>query len=86
MFGILASVLPNLVFRWLYYLPKAKEPHKFIRLFYLNEGLKFASLALLVSAFLLWPKLQVSKFFAAFVLSELLRVFYQAYALTRTSK
>lgn len=83
--GILASVLPNLLFYRLYATSRVKTPVQFIRFLYLNEGIKFAVLALLVSAFLLWPGLQVKQFFAAFVLCELVRLFFNALQLKRTT-
>ncbi len=83
--GILASVLPNLLSLWLYQISKAKPPVDFVRYFYISEGLKFAALALLVSAFLLWPGLQVTKFFTAFLLCEFARLFFNAYQLKRTA-
>lgn len=83
--GILASVLPNLLFYWLYRLSKARTPLWFVRFLYINEGLKFAALALLVSAFLLWPNLQKVNFFMAFLFSELARLLWQFFQLSRTN-
>lgn len=81
--GILASVFPNLLFVWLYNKAKASAPDRFVKLFYLNEGIKFGVLALLVSACLQWPGLQVVKFFSAFLLAEFARLSLQFFFLSR---
>lgn len=83
--GILASVFPNLLFVWLYNRSKARAPNRFVKLFYISEGIKFGVLALLVSACLQWPDLQVIKFFIAFLLAEFARLFWQFIFLSRTS-
>ena len=83
--GILASVLPNLFFAWLYFGRAAKTPQDFIRGFYLGEGLKYAGLVFLLSVFLQLPGLHVVKFFSAFLLSEMTRLFYQFFKLARTT-
>ena len=77
--GILASVLPNLLFYWFYIFIKAKTPIWFVRFFYLNEGIKFAVLALLVSAFFQWQNLHFIEFFIAFLLCELARLLFQSF-------
>lgn len=83
--GMLASVLPNLLQYRLYTIIKDKVPNRFIKFFYLSEGVKFAALALLVSAFLQWPNLHIVKFFTAFLLSEMARLLFQFFKLKRTA-
>lgn len=84
-FGTLASVLPNLFFAWLYFLLDARAPKRFIKFIFLNEGLKFVGVALLVSAFLQWPSIQTNKFFSAFLVSEAVRFFYYFLRLARNT-
>lgn len=86
MFGLLASILPNLVFGWLCSFHKDKTPSLFIKFFYLNECLKFAVFVIVFSTFLLWLNLNVKVFFVAFVLSEFARLFYQFFKLSWTTK
>lgn len=83
MFGVLASVLPNLFCFWLQLKLGNKAPEQLLRFVYFIEGLKFAGLALLVSVFLQWPGLHIIKFFSAFMLSEMIRLFYHFFKLTR---
>ena len=79
--GVLASILPNLVFVWLYKLSTTRAPERFIKSLYISEGIKFAGMALLQCAFLQWPGLQIERYFGAFVCAELIRLFYiYAYA------
>ena len=84
--GILASVLPNLIFVWLCFRRgTTSAPQKILRGFYLAEVLKFAMLGLLLSVLLQLPNLNVPGFFLAFVLSEMTRLFYQFFILARTT-
>lgn len=85
-FGTLASVLPNLLFAWLYFRSTVNRPVQFMRLVYLYEGLKFAILAAVFSVCLRWPDLQVTKFFTAFLLCELFRFVFIKYKLARKIK
>ncbi len=84
--GILASILPNLIFVWLYFWRGSKAPRKIIKGFYWGEALKFAVLVLLLSVFLQIPQLDVLRFFSAFLLSEMTRLFYQFFLLARTTR
>lgn len=86
MLGVLASILPSFISVWLYSMRSDRNPTQLVRYFYLIEGLKFAGLAFLVSVFLQWPDLHIIKFFSAFVLSEMMRLFYQFFKLVRTVK
>lgn len=72
--GTLASVLPNLLFFKLYFYLQTTTPAQFIKVVYLCEVLKFAGMALSISAFLQWPGLQIVKFFSAFLLFEVVRL------------
>lgn len=81
--GILASVLPNLLFVWLYKKSLALAPDKFLKILYISEGLKFAGLALLLSICLQWSGLQVKHFILAFVGAEIMRAFYGVYLFAR---
>lgn len=82
--GILASVLPNLIFVWLYF-RRANAPQEIVKGFYWGEALKFVVLVLLISFFLQLPQLDVLIFFSAFLLSEMTRLFYQFFMITRTT-
>lgn len=83
LFGVLASVLPNLLFYWLYKLAQVQQPNKFIKKIYLSGGLKFAATAILQSAALQWPGLQPAKFFIALMATEFLRFVFVRYVLAR---
>jgi len=83
--GILASVLPNLIFAWLYFCRGSNAPREIIKGFYWGEALKFVVLVLLLSVFLQLPHLDVLRFFSAFLLSEMTRLFYQFFMLARTT-
>jgi ATP synthase protein I len=83
--GILASVLPNLIFVWLYFWRGSNKPQEIVKGFYWGEVLKFAALVLLLSIFLQLPQLNVLRFFSAFLLSEMTRLFYQFFMLARTT-
>jgi len=85
MAGILASVLPNLIFVWLYFWRGTNAPQEIIKGFYWGEALKFLVLVLLLSVFLQLPQLDVLRFFSAFLLSEMTRLLYQFFRLARTT-
>lgn len=82
--GILASVLPNVLFALLYF-KHSKAPHEIVRCFYWAEIFKFVALVLLLSIFLQLPNLSVPRFFSAFLLSEMTLLFYKFFILTRTT-
>ena len=83
--GVLASVLPNAIFVWLYFGRNSTKPKEIVKGFYWGEVLKFLSLVLLFGIFLQLPHLNVRVFFLAFVLSEMTRLFYQFFMLARTT-
>lgn len=85
MAGILASVLPNLIFVWLYFRRGSNIPQEIVKGFYWGEVLKFVILVLLLSVFLQLPQLDVLRFFSAFLLSEMTRLFYQFFMLARAT-
>ncbi len=76
MLGMLASVLPNLLFYKLFFYRTTAKPKSFLRFVFFSEGLKFVGLALLLSVFLRLPNIQVKNFFAAFLIFELARIMY----------
>lgn len=83
LFGILASVLPNLFFYWLYFALDASAPRQFVKTIYIVEGLKFVILAAVIISCLQWPGLQINKFIFGFVLAEVSRIGFHLYKLVR---
>lgn len=81
MLGMLASVLPNLLFYKLFFFRATAKPKSFIRFVFFSEGLKFVGLALLLSVFLQLPNIQIKKFFTAFLFLELARLGYYFFGL-----
>lgn len=83
--GILASVLPNLIFVRLYFWRGTNVPQEIVKGFYWGEALKFVVLVLLLSILLQLPQLDMLRFFSAFLLSEMTRLLYQFFRLARTT-
>lgn len=81
--GIVASIVPNYVFRWLFLRQDARTPRQIVKYFYLCASLKFISFVLLFSVILQWSKLHVVCFFMAFLVSELGRCVYCWFDLPR---
>lgn len=74
--GVVASFLPYFAFRFVFFSSDVTAPQKIIKGLYWAAVLKFSLLALICSLALIWPKLQVVKFFLAFLLSGLIRWLY----------
>jgi F0F1-type ATP synthase assembly protein I len=85
MAGILASVLPNLIFVWLYFWRGSNTPRAIVKSFYWGEVLKVVVMVFLLSILLQLPQIDVLRFFSAFLLSEMTRLFYQFFRLARTT-
>jgi F0F1-type ATP synthase assembly protein I len=73
---MLASIVPNLLFRQVFFQHSSNSPQQILKYFYLGAALKFIGFVLLFSLLLHWPDLQVNVFFWAFCLSELARWLY----------
>jgi len=71
--GAIVSFLPHLAFRYVFFNSDVTAPRQIVNRFYLGAILKFTILILLCSLALSWPKLQVTEFCLAFLLSGLIR-------------
>lgn len=84
--GMLASVLPNLFFKKLFYAFGKDSPKKIVNALYLGGACKYLGMALLVSLFLQLPNLNIRIFCVAIICSEVVRMGFQFISLRTTAR
>lgn len=83
MLGVIASVVPNLVFRGLVFRNVARTPKQVVRSFYVGEALKIVSLVALFCVILNYTTISSTMFFLAFLSSEIGRWLLNCYRLIK---
>jgi F0F1-type ATP synthase assembly protein I len=69
--GIVASAVPNLLFRRVFFRHTVQTPQQIVRLFYWGAVFKFVGFVLLFCLILQWPSLQTKMFFVSFVATQI---------------
>lgn len=74
--GIAASVVPNLIFKHVFFSAQSCTPKQAVNSFYFGAALKFVGLILLFSLFLNLPNVQPTIIFWAFLFAEVARLIW----------